>query len=71
MTTFDTCPRCAGQLYTETDTHGSFLTCLQCGYLTPIDRYDPEGQRETRRPRGNRRTGRPPLRGQTAKQRHR
>ena len=73
MTTFSSCPRCAGQLYEDSDQHGRFLSCLSCGYLEPTDHYDPEGKKETRRPRGNYRTGRPRLRlrGQTAKQKHR
>ena len=62
------CPRCAGQLYEDSDTHGRYLSCLNCGYLTPIDGYDPEGKRETYRAHYTPRQ--PRLRGRTAKQRH-
>lgn len=68
MITTDTCLRCAGQLYTETDRFGTFTSCLQCGYLTAIDGYDPEAKRAPK-PRGHYRKN--PLRGQTYNQRHR
>ena len=71
MTTCGSCPRCAGQLYEDSDRYGRFLSCLSCGYLQPVDAYDPEGLRDAHRPRGNRRTGQPILRDRTAKQRHR
>ena len=32
------CPRCGGDLYEDSDMHGSFITCLQCShYLTEVD----------------------------------
>ena len=67
--TLDPCPRCAGQLYTETDRYGTFTSCLQCGDLQPIDSYDQEAKREPRY-RGRATTKRT-LRGQTYAQRHR
>ena len=27
------CPRCAGAMLAESDTHGTFSTCLACGYV--------------------------------------
>jgi hypothetical protein len=27
------CPRCRGDLIGESDIHGSFITCLQCGHM--------------------------------------
>ncbi len=27
------CPRCRGDLINESDVHGSFVTCLQCGHM--------------------------------------
>ena len=30
------CPKCHGDLYDAKDIHGSFLSCLQCGYLRDL-----------------------------------
>lgn len=68
MTTLNSCPRCGGQTYEESDRYGRYRTCLQCGQLTPIDAYDPEGKTQPAY-RGKART--PRLRGLTYKQRHR
>ena len=27
------CPRCRGDLISESDIHGAFISCLQCGHL--------------------------------------
>ena len=27
------CPRCHGDLIGESDVHGAFISCLQCGHL--------------------------------------
>jgi hypothetical protein len=27
------CPRCRGDLIGESDVHGAFVSCLQCGHL--------------------------------------
>jgi DNA-directed RNA polymerase subunit M/transcription elongation factor TFIIS len=27
------CPRCQGDLISESDVHGSFISCLQCGHM--------------------------------------
>ena len=27
------CPRCQGDLIGESDVHGAFVTCLQCGHM--------------------------------------
>ncbi len=27
------CPRCHGDLISESDVHGAFISCLQCGHL--------------------------------------
>ena len=29
---FKECPRCQGDLRQDGDIHGSFITCMQCGY---------------------------------------
>ena len=29
---FKACPRCHGDLYSEGDTYGSYLACIQCGH---------------------------------------
>ncbi len=63
------CPRCAGQLYRDDDCYGRYLSCLNCGYLLPLDHYEPDGKRDnTRYASGRPRKAR--LRGQTVAQRH-
>ena len=32
MMWFKACPRCSGDLYSEKDTYGPYLACLQCGH---------------------------------------
>jgi hypothetical protein len=27
------CPRCHGDLISESDVHGAFISCLQCGHM--------------------------------------
>ena len=27
------CPRCSGDLYTNSDSYGPYTECLQCGYM--------------------------------------
>ena len=27
------CPRCRGDLISESDVHGTFVSCLQCGHM--------------------------------------
>ena len=35
MLWFKSCSRCSGDLYSDRDTHGPYVACLQCGhYLT-------------------------------------
>ena len=35
---FKSCPKCHGDLYRDSDTHGTYIACLQCGsYLTEAD----------------------------------
>lgn len=65
------CPRCAGPLYEESDIHGRYRTCLNCGFLEALDSYDPEGKRQpsARNQRGSNRKGK--LRGMTTAQRGR
>ncbi len=29
---FKTCPRCHGDLYSESDVYGSYVACLQCSH---------------------------------------
>jgi hypothetical protein len=31
------CPRCHGDLIGESDVHGSYVSCLQCGHLLTAD----------------------------------
>ena len=63
------CPRCDGPLYHDADTYGRFLSCLICGYLEPLDLYDPSGKTEPIRVRKGGKS-RPRLRGMTSGQRH-
>ena len=30
------CPRCSGDLSTDSDQYGSYVHCLQCGYMADI-----------------------------------
>ena len=30
------CPKCHGDLYLERDQYGSYMSCLQCGYLKEL-----------------------------------
>ena len=30
------CPRCRGRVHSEQDHHGSYLTCLMCGYTRDL-----------------------------------
>jgi hypothetical protein len=42
------CPRCQGDINADSDTHGMFLKCLQCGFskdLTPAMALKVFGQR--------------------------
>lgn len=34
---FGLCPKCQGSLLLEYDEFGSYLDCLQCGYVKPVD----------------------------------
>jgi hypothetical protein len=35
---FKLCPRCGGDLFRQSDIYGSYIGCLQCGYvLRPED----------------------------------
>ena len=35
---FKSCPKCHGDLYQDSDTYGTYISCLQCGhYLTEAD----------------------------------
>lgn len=62
------CPRCAGRLYEGEDYAGRFRSCINCGYLAPLDRFDPTGTPPlTRVSKGGRKAA---LRGMTTGQRH-
>ena len=37
MIYFKSCPRCHGDLTTGQDAYGSFISCLQCGFMRDID----------------------------------
>ena len=30
------CPRCAGDLHSNQDLYGSYVECLQCGYMKDL-----------------------------------
>lgn len=32
------CPRCSGDLSADSDQYGSYVHCLQCGYMADIER---------------------------------
>ena len=43
------CPRCNGDMHLESDRHGSFKTCIQCGHIveedcTPLDLKPPDSR---------------------------
>ena len=40
---FKQCPRCGGDLISERDNYGSFISCLQCGLSKDVtgDKVDP------------------------------
>lgn len=29
------CPKCHGDLYLDSDVHGTYIACLQCGHYLP------------------------------------
>jgi hypothetical protein len=31
------CPRCRGDLREEADVYGTYIACLQCGYILPVN----------------------------------
>ena len=31
-----TCPKCKGDLYTDSDRYGWFISCLNCGYCCDV-----------------------------------
>lgn len=37
------CPRCSGDLSTDSDQYGSYLHCLQCGYTADIKKSSVSG----------------------------
>ena len=45
-----TCPHCENTngLYLESDRFGSYLSCIQCGWMAEVDASDPEVGREER-----------------------
>ena len=69
MTQYAACPRCGGSLYQERDYAGLYESCLNCGFLRALDRYDPEGKRDLRQ--GGKGPRRGKLRGMTRAQRSR
>lgn len=36
MWKFKSCPKCEGDLYIDWDMDGTFVQCLQCGYLADL-----------------------------------
>ena len=54
------CPRCGGDLLDESDVHGTYITCLQCGsMLTAAEEQTlrRSGKATSQRPRTDRRSG--------------
>ena len=37
MIYFKSCPKCHGDLTTGRDAYGSFISCLQCGFMRDVD----------------------------------
>lgn len=37
MIYFNACPKCHGDLMMNQDGYGSFVSCLQCGFMRDID----------------------------------
>lgn len=37
MWKFKSCPKCAGDLFVDSDMNGWYVECLQCGYLSDLD----------------------------------
>lgn len=37
MIYFKACPKCHGDLIKDKDIYGSFIKCLQCGYLRDLE----------------------------------
>ena len=37
MIYFNACPKCHGDLTMGRDSYGSFVSCLQCGFMRDID----------------------------------
>jgi DNA-directed RNA polymerase subunit M/transcription elongation factor TFIIS len=31
------CPRCKGDLYIDRDLDGTYISCMQCGYVKDVD----------------------------------
>lgn len=36
MIRFKACPKCGGDLYVNKDNYGTFVNCMQCGYLKDV-----------------------------------
>jgi hypothetical protein len=54
------CPRCSGDLIGESDVHGTFVTCLQCGHMLSAAEEEAlrrEAGRQTPPQGGSRRAG--------------
>ena len=47
------CPRCSGDLSTDSDQYGSYVHCLQCGYTADIKQSSAAGILKTPIYRGN------------------
>ena len=33
---FKQCPRCSGDLFEDRDQYGTFITCMQCGFIKDV-----------------------------------
>ena len=44
MLLLKTCPKCKGDLQLRSDSHGKFISCIQCGYAKDFPTYPVEGK---------------------------
>ncbi len=50
---FKECPRCGGDIHCDSDVHGKYFSCMQCGYLKDVNENraaveNPNGQSPSR-----------------------
>ena len=52
MLFFKGCPKCLGDMYVDRDVFGTFIECLQCGYLRDVERRERSNGDSTPQPVG-------------------